>query len=175
LIGGLGVGATIYYYRELVKAHATRGCVPNLVIVHADLNRVLQYAATGDIAQMADYFLVLIRRLVAAGANVAAIPAITPHLCEPELNPRSPIPLVSLVDEIVDEVRHRKLRRVALMGTRFTVETELFGRLKAVDVVTPRTRAAGAKSNTRGFAGLRIRSSSGSASRPSFWPAVNCR
>jgi aspartate racemase len=139
LIGGLGVGATIYYYRELVKAHATRGCVPNLVIVHADLNRVLQYAATGDIAQMADYFLVLIRRLVAAGANVAAIPAITPHLCEPELNPRSPIPLVSLVDEIVDEVRHRKLRRVALMGTRFTVETELFGRLKAVDVVTPTT------------------------------------
>ncbi len=49
MIGGLGVGATIYYYRELVKAHAARGCVPNLVIVHADVNRVLQYAASGYI------------------------------------------------------------------------------------------------------------------------------
>ncbi len=88
---------------------------------------------------MADYLLVLIRRLEAAGANVAAIPSITPHSCEPELSPRSPIPLVSLVDEIVDEVRHRELRRVALFGTRFTVETGLFGRLKAVDVVTPTT------------------------------------
>ena len=139
LIGGLGVGATVYYYRELVKAHAARGCVPNLLIVHADVNRVLQYAATGDVAQMAEYFLVLIRRLEAAGAKVAAIPAITPHICEPELSPRSPIPLVSLVDEIVGEVRRRELRRVALFGTRFTIETGLFGRLKAADVVSPTT------------------------------------
>jgi len=107
--------------------------------VHADVNRVLQYAATGDVAQMAEYFLVLIRRLEAAGAKVAAIPAITPHICEPELSPRSPIPLVSLVDEIVGEVRHRELRRVALFGTRFTIETGLFGRLKAADVVSPTT------------------------------------
>jgi aspartate racemase len=139
LIGGLGVGATVYYYRELVKAHAARGCVPNLLIVHADVNRVLQYAATGDVAQMAEYLLVLIRRLEAAGAKVAAIPAITPHICEPELSPRSPIPLVSLVDEIVGEVRRRELRRVALFGTRFTIETGLFGRLKAADVVSPTT------------------------------------
>jgi hypothetical protein len=27
LIGGLGVGATIYYYQELVKAHLERGQV----------------------------------------------------------------------------------------------------------------------------------------------------
>jgi aspartate racemase len=139
LIGGLGVGATVYYYRELVKAHASGGFVPNLLIMHADVNRVLRYAATGDIAQMADYLLVLIRRLEAAGAKVAAIPSITPHLCEPELIPRSPIPLVSLVDEIVEEVRRRELRRVALFGTRFTIETRLFGRLTAVDVVTPKT------------------------------------
>ena len=139
MVGGLGVGATVYYYRELVKAHATRGFVPNLLIVHADVNRVLQYAAAGDIAQMADYLLVLIRRLEAAGAKVAAIPSITPHLCEPELIPRSPVPLVSLVDEIVGEVRRRELRRVALFGTRFTIETGLFGRLNAVDVVAPTT------------------------------------
>ncbi len=139
MVGGLGVGATVYYYRELVKAHATRGFVPNLLIVHADVNRVLQYAATGDIAQIADYLLVLIGRLEAAGAKVAAIPSITPHMCEPELVPRSPIPLLSLVDEIVGEVRRRELRRVALFGTRFTIETGLFGRLNAVDVVKPTT------------------------------------
>jgi aspartate racemase len=137
LIGGLGVGATVYYYRELVKGHAARGFVPNLLVVHADVNRVLQYAATRDISQMAEYFLVLIRRLEAGGAKVGAIPAITPHLCEPALIPRSPIPLVSLVEEIVGEVRRRELRRVALFGTRFTIETELFGRLTAVDVVAP--------------------------------------
>jgi aspartate racemase len=138
LIGGLGVGATVYYYQELVKAHAARGYVPNLLILHADVNRVLKYAAAGDTAQMAEYFLNLFHRLTAAGAQVAAIPAATPHLCAPELILRSPIPLVSLVDEIVREVRARELERVALFGTRFTIETGLFGRLQAVDVVTPR-------------------------------------
>ena len=139
LIGGLGVGATVYYYQELVKTHAARGCVLNLLILHADVNRVLQYAAAGNLAQMAEYFLELIRRLYAAGAQVAAIPATTPHLCEPELIQHSPIPLVSLVEEIVREVRYRDLKRVALFGTRFTIETGLFGRLKGVDVVTPTT------------------------------------
>jgi aspartate racemase len=135
LIGGLGVGATIYYYQELVKAHLELGQVANLLILHADVNRVLQYAAAGETSGMAEYFLQLIGRLSAAGAEIIAIPAATPHLCAPELMERSPIPLVSLVDEIVREVDDRKLKRVALFGTRFTMETELFGRLKDVDVV----------------------------------------
>jgi aspartate racemase len=139
LIGGLGVGATVYYYQELVKAHVALECVPNLLIVHADVNRVLQYAAAGEINQMTEYFLGLLRPLHMAGAQLAAIPAVTPHLCEPVLVRRSPIPLVSLVDVISREVHSRKLKRVALFGTRFTIETGLFGRLRAVDVVTPTT------------------------------------
>jgi aspartate racemase len=138
LIGGLGVGATIYYYQELVKAHLELGQVANLLILHADVNRVLQYAAAGETSGMAEYFLQLISRLSAAGAEIIAIPAATPHLCAPELMERSPIPLVSLVDEIVREVDDRRLKRVALFGTRFTMETELFGRLKDVDVLAPK-------------------------------------
>jgi aspartate racemase len=138
LIGGLGVGATIYYYQELVKAHLARGQGANLLILHADVNLVLECAAAGEISRMAEYFLQLIKRLSAAGAEFIAIPATTPHLCAPELMKRSPIPLVSLVDEIVREVDHRRLKRVALFGTRFTMETELFGRLKGVDVVAPK-------------------------------------
>jgi aspartate racemase len=138
LIGGLGVGATIYYYQELVKAHLERGQVANLLILHADVNRVLQYAAAGETSGMAEYFLQLIQRLSAAGAEIIAIPATTPHLCAPELMKRSPLPLVNLVDEIVREVDDRRLKRVVLFGTRFTMETELFGRLKQVDVVAPK-------------------------------------
>jgi aspartate racemase len=138
LIGGLGVGATIFYYQELVKAHLELGQVANLLILHADVNRVLQFAAAGETSRMAQYFLGLIRRLSAGGAEIIAIPAATPHLCAPELMEGSPIPLVSLVDGIVREADDRRLKRVALFGTRFTMETELFGRLKDFDVVAPK-------------------------------------
>jgi aspartate racemase len=54
LVGGLGVGATIHYYQELVKAHASRGCAPNLLIVHADMRRVVNYAGAGETAALAE-------------------------------------------------------------------------------------------------------------------------
>jgi aspartate racemase len=43
LIGGLGPGATVHYYRELVAAHERHGRVARLLIAHADIHRV--YAA----------------------------------------------------------------------------------------------------------------------------------
>jgi hypothetical protein len=72
-IGGLGVGATVHYYQELVKAHAARACVPNLVMIHAHVNRVLQHAAAGETTQLAEYLSQLIHRLARAGAELAVI------------------------------------------------------------------------------------------------------
>jgi aspartate racemase len=138
LIGGLGVGATVHYYQELVRLHAARGSVPRLLIVHADVNRVLRDAAAGDTRQLAAYLAELIERLYKAGAEFAAIPAVTPHICAAELLELSPIPLVSLPAEILREIQARKLKRVALFGTRFTMETRMFDQLFGVDVVVPR-------------------------------------
>lgn len=55
LIGGLGVGAAVHYYRELAKAHAARGRVLNLVMAHADVNRVLGAPQAGDKDGLAEY------------------------------------------------------------------------------------------------------------------------
>jgi aspartate racemase len=137
LIGGLGVGAAVHYYQELAKAHAARGAILNLVMVHADVNRVLRQAAAGETDSLAEYLSTLIQRMADAGAQIAAIPSVTPHICEPRLREISPIPLVSLIEEIVREVHDRELKRVALFGTRFTVETGMFGRLQGVEVVRP--------------------------------------
>jgi len=142
LVGGLGVGATVVYYQELAKMHAGRGRVLNLVMAHADVNRVLGAAQAGDKAGLAGYLAGLIDRLAAAGAEFAAIPAVTPHICIAELLnlSRLPIvnlPIVNLVDELQREIRARGLRRVALFGTRFTMESGLFGLLRDVEMVLP--------------------------------------
>jgi aspartate racemase len=138
LLGGVGVGAAIHYYRELAKAHADRGLVLNLTMVHADVNRVLRQAAAGETDLLAEYLSGLIGRMADAGAQLAVIPAVTPHICEPRLREITPLPLLSLVGEIVQEIGVRKLKRVALFGTRFTVETGMFGRLQEVEVISPR-------------------------------------
>ena len=137
LVGGLGVGATVHYYQELVKAHAGGGCVPNLVIVHADMQRVLKHATAGETLGLAGYLAQLIERMACAGAQVAAIPAVTPHICASELEKLSPIPIVNLIDAIGHEPRARNFRRVSIFGTRFAIEKRMFGRMPQAEIVLP--------------------------------------
>lgn len=138
LVGGLGVAAAIHYYKELASAHTRRGRVLQLVMVHADVQRAIKHVERQEIVELADYFASLIVKLSAAGAQVAVLPAITPHICAPELVERSSLPIIDIIDEVAREIRVRGLRRVALFGTRASMESHLFGRLSGVEVVDPR-------------------------------------
>jgi len=138
LVGGLGPGATITYYRELIAAHAAKERVARMLIAHADVDRVLALAGANDLDGLAQYLASVIRDLKAGGAELTAIVAITPHICAPQLVKLSPLPLIDMVTEVGGAVRARGLRRVALFGTRFTVESAMFGRLDGVEVATPK-------------------------------------
>jgi aspartate racemase len=137
LIGGLGVGAAIHYYRELAAEHQKRGRTLELVMVHAEVERVLGYIGASDLTALADYLAGLIARLSRAGADIAAIPAVAPHICAPQLAGLSPLPLIDLVAEVARTVDVRGLKRIALFGTRYAIETNLFGRLPGVEIVQP--------------------------------------
>jgi aspartate racemase len=91
LIGGLGPGATVHYYRELTKAQAGE-----MLIIQADMNRVLEDMQRGDRIGLAAYFARLIERLAHSGAELAAISAVTPHICIRELEKISALPLVNI-------------------------------------------------------------------------------
>ena len=132
LIGGLGPLATIHYYRELVNAQAGE-----MLLIHAEMKRVLAYVTSGDRTGLAGYFAGLIERMARGGAEVAAISAITPHICIRELEKISPLPLVDITQEVGAEIAARGYRRVALFGTRFVVESSMYGMLDGVDVIMP--------------------------------------
>ena len=137
LVAGLGVGAGIFYYRSLVKAHLARGLSPSILMVHADVRRVMRLASARATRDLADYLLGLLRHLADGGARVGTIPAFSPQICAQELAEMTPLPLINLLDVIVAEVERRRLQRVAIFGARVTMETKLFGRLQNVDVVSP--------------------------------------
>ncbi|HXZ22767.1 MAG TPA: aspartate/glutamate racemase family protein [Pseudolabrys sp.] len=137
LIGGLGPDATVYYYRELVAAFAKHDRVLRLLIAHADYNRVYATVTAKDYDDLAHYLAGLIANMAAAGAEVSAIVAVTPHICAAQLAAISPLPLVNILNEVPQVVHARDLKRVALLGTRFTLETRMFGCLDDIEVVMP--------------------------------------
>jgi aspartate racemase len=139
LVAGLGMGAGIFYYKSLVDAHLALGVSPRIVMVHADVRRVMNHAAAAREAHpLAQYLAGLLGQLARGGAEIASIPAFSPQVCASELAAITPLPLISLLDAISAEVTRRQLRRVALFGARVTMETQMFGALQNVEVVTPR-------------------------------------
>jgi aspartate racemase len=137
LLGGLGPGATIYYYRGLLAAHADAGQVARMLIAHVDVDRARAFVEKNDRAGLARYLASFIEQLKAGGAEMTAIVAVTPHICAAELKAISALPLIDMVDVADQAVRARGYNRIALFGTRFTVESRMFGRLGA-DVVMPK-------------------------------------
>jgi len=137
LVGGLGVGATVYYYEHLARGCEKLGFALDIVITHAQTPRVFAYVEAIDRTGLAEYLNGYIRRMRAAGAEMTVIPAITPLFCAKELEAMSALPIVSLLDPLNRELAARKARRVAIFGTRFVIESDLFGALKGVEVVRP--------------------------------------
>ena len=137
IVGGLGVGATVHYYEKITAACAARGVIPDLVFVHADANRGQGFIRSGRLDQLADYLAGFIDRLGAAGADIAVMPAVTPHICLAETRDRTRVPILSIFDPLAAEIRARKLRRVALFGTIFTMQGSLWGALRDVEIVKP--------------------------------------
>jgi aspartate racemase len=142
IVGGLGVGATVHYYEKITAACKARGVVPDLVIVHADVDRGQGFVRDGELDALADYLASFIDRLAAAGAKAAVLPAVTPHICIAQLAARIRLPLINIVESIGVELRARRLGRVALFGTTFTMEGSLWGQLQSaapgVEIVKPR-------------------------------------
>jgi len=138
LVGGLGVGATVHYYRALARAHEEQGRLLDIVIVHAEIFRVFRYVDEGDRQGLAEYLNGFILRLQAAGAEVVAIPAITPHYCIPELAAISPLLVVDIFEPLNRELATRAIRRVAVFGTRYVMESGLFGMAGEAEIVKTR-------------------------------------
>ena len=141
LVGGLGPEATIDYYRRLLGAWNQRhpGTSPPLVIDSLDARYVMRLAAS-DRTTLVDYILASIQRLERAGAHFGAITSNSTHLVFDEVAARSTLPLISIVETCADEAARLSLKRFALIGARFTMESDFypdaFGR-RGLEIVVP--------------------------------------
>ena len=128
LIGGTGPESTIEYYRLLVAKYREQadGNSPPLVINSVNLRNMIEWMTAGELGKVTDYLSGAIDKLRLAGADLAALTANTPHIVFDELQARSALPLISIVEAACDEVQKLNLKTVALFGTRFTMQAPFY-------------------------------------------------
>lgn len=82
----------------------------------------------GDYAAVREILTVSARRLAAAGAEFFVCPDNTAHLALEAAGPDLPLPGLHIVDIVAEAARRNGYRRVAVLGTRFTMEGPLYPR-----------------------------------------------
>jgi aspartate racemase len=112
-------------------------------MANAHAPTALALVQAGRIEDMAAYLAGFVGELAAAGADFFAIPAITPHICLAGLKRQVTLPIVDILQVTAQCLRDRRLSRVALFGTKFTIDGNLFGALDTFDVVHPRDDEVG--------------------------------
>ena len=143
IVGGIGPESTIEYYRFILEGYRARvndGSAPHLLIDSLDVNRGIAMLDANDLAGLTNYVTGSVERLARAGAEIALIAANTPHLVFEEVQRRSPIAMLSIVEAACEHVRSLSYSRVGLLGTGFTMRARFFPEVFAraeIELVTP--------------------------------------
>jgi aspartate racemase len=129
IIGGIGPESTIEYYRRINALYRQRlpgGGAPSIIINSIDNGKLLAFAAANELAELATYLTAEVAKLARGGAAFALLAANTPHLVFESVAQRSPIPLISIVEATVRSAKTRGLKRLGLLGTRFTMQSSFY-------------------------------------------------
>jgi aspartate racemase len=125
IIGGIAPPSTIDYYGQLTaryRARSSDGGYPSLLLDSIDAQRFFALLAAGDRAGMIELLLGELGRLARAGADMALFASNTPHLVFDELARDSPLPLISIVEETAKVAVAQGLKKLGLLGVRYTTE-----------------------------------------------------
>jgi aspartate racemase len=141
IVGGLGPESTIDYYRRILQVwqeHTPRSA-PVIMIDSLDVDLGLRLI-DADRPGLTAYLLESLQRLSRAGVDFAVLAANSPHVVFDDLSARSPVPLLSIVEVCAREAARQGIRKLGLLGTRFTMDGTFYPATCApygIEVVVP--------------------------------------
>lgn len=143
LIGGMSWESTIPYYRivnERVRQRLGGLHSAKLVLHSVDFAEIEALQRADDWDAAAAILVEAARGLRVAGADAIVVCTNTMHLVAPAIEAAVDLPLLHIADATAARIRAAGLSRVALLGTRFTMERDFYRqRIEAagIDVIVP--------------------------------------
>ena len=129
IIGGIGPESTVDYYKLIIGAFHEKQAelgYPEIIIYSANLSSLMRILEANDWETLTDWLLEKVVALHKAGAEFAVIGSNTPHIVFDKVSSRSPIPMLSIIEETRKSAQKRGFKKLGLLGTRFTMESDFF-------------------------------------------------
>lgn len=144
LLGGMSWESSLVYYKivnekvkEKLGGHHSCECV--MYSVDFDIIKKLQFE--GNWNELTRIMIDAAKKIERGGAEMLAICTNTMHKMVPDIEKEISIPIVHIADATAEIIKSKGIKKVALLGTRFTMEQDFYkGRLiekHGIDVVIP--------------------------------------
>lgn len=145
LIGGMSWESTVPYYRHIntrVKQRLGGLHSARLLLYSVDFQDIETLQQAGRWEDAADLLSEVARMLERAGADCVVLCTNTMHKVAPEIEAAVAVPLLHIADATATAIRKQGIRRVGLLGTRFTMEEDFYrARIEAhgIETLVPET------------------------------------
>lgn len=129
ILGGMSHESTAHYYRLINEGVRTRlGGLHSarIVLLSVDFATIESLQAADDWDAAGDLLAADARRIEAAGADFLLLATNTMHRCADAIAAAIDIPLLHLADATADAIEDAGVQRVALLGTRYTMEQPFY-------------------------------------------------
>jgi aspartate racemase len=143
LIGGLSPESTVHYYEFLCREYNRRfGKLnfPEITLQSLNLQQLIPHFERNEWDQVAAILLDALHSLKNAGAEFAAILANTPHNAYGLIRDSTPLETLTIMDATSEALVCDGRRKVALLGTRPTMEFGFFQKhfaARQIDTLIP--------------------------------------
>lgn len=124
IIGGLSPESTVYYYQHLIHEYFERQdnySYPETIIYSANFQNYITWVLENNWSAVEDDLVRIIDSLAASGADFALISANTPHQVFKPVSERVELPMLSIVDAVVEHAKTLGLKKLGLLGTKVTM------------------------------------------------------
>ncbi len=130
MIGGLSPESTITYYELITRGfyERTEGHYPDIVIRSVDLTDYTAWFSEGQWQRAGNAMAAIFEEMRSIGVDFGMICANTPHRALPYVSSGTSLPILSIIDATADSVIHSDVKKVGLLGTRFTMKEDFYRR-----------------------------------------------
>jgi len=143
ILGGVSPESTKIYYEYITREYVRRYgdfSYPEIVIYSVNFQEFMDLSRHERWDLIADKMVVIFEKLKKAGADVGLIAANTLHIVFEEVQEKSPIPLVSIIEATAEAITLKGVKTVGLLGTLFTMSKDFYKKglgTKGIEALVP--------------------------------------
>ena len=129
LIGGTSWVSTMDYYRlinQLIHKKLGASNAARIILYSVNFQEFKNLLDADNWIEIAKEFSDIALKLEAAGAECIVIGANTPHLIAEDVQKAVQVPLIHIAAETAKEIVNQKIKKVAILGTRFVMDRPFF-------------------------------------------------